>query len=199
LKELKDLLVDPEEIRHVPRILSECGVRFVVVEPLAGSKIDGACLWLGRRQNVPVIGMSLRYDRIDNFWFYLRHEIEHVLRGDGKETAILDADIEGSLKAAPESLSPEERAANTAAAEFCVPSAELDNFIARVRPIFAEQRVVLFAESLHVHAGIVVGQLQRRTERYDLLRKYLVKVREYLIGSAMTDGYGITLPTLAAT
>ncbi|KAI1694314.1 hypothetical protein Ddc_22202 [Ditylenchus destructor] len=52
------------------------------VEALSGSKIDGACFWLDAHK--PVIGMTLRFDRIDNFWFVLRHEIEHVLREDGR-------------------------------------------------------------------------------------------------------------------
>ncbi len=84
LPKLKDMLIEPEETRHVPRILSECGIRLVFVESLPSAKIDGACFWLD--DSSPVIGMSLRYDRIDNFWFVLRHEIEHVLREDGKST-----------------------------------------------------------------------------------------------------------------
>ena len=48
-------------------------------EALPSSKIDGVCLWLD--QHSPVIGMSLRFDRIDNFWFVLGHEIEHALKG----------------------------------------------------------------------------------------------------------------------
>lgn len=37
LGKLELLMTEPEEIRHVPRILSECGVRFVIVEPIPGS------------------------------------------------------------------------------------------------------------------------------------------------------------------
>lgn len=40
-----------------------------------------------------VIGMSMRIDRIDNFCFVLRHEIEHILRGDGKVEAIVDSEL----------------------------------------------------------------------------------------------------------
>jgi len=39
--------------------------------------------------------MSLRHDRIDNFWFVLRHEIEHVLRQHGRSAAMLDTELEG--------------------------------------------------------------------------------------------------------
>ncbi|MEO8714409.1 MAG: HigA family addiction module antitoxin, partial [Acetobacteraceae bacterium] len=66
----------PEEARHVSRVLAECGVRFVIVEPMPSSRIDGACFWLDDRS--PVVAMTILHDRIDNFWFVLRHEIEHV-------------------------------------------------------------------------------------------------------------------------
>jgi HTH-type transcriptional regulator/antitoxin HigA len=80
---LATLLHAPEEARHVPKILTEAGVRVIFVEKLPQAVIDGVCFWLDT--NAPVIGMSLRYDRIDNFWFVLRHEIEHVLRKDGQK------------------------------------------------------------------------------------------------------------------
>ena len=159
LESLAALRSDPEETRHVPRLLAECGVRFVVVEPMKSSRIDGVCFWLTKSQ--PVIGMSLRIDRIDNFWFVLRHEIEHVLRGDGKKKVIVDEQLcevanevvsENEVVSAEET--PEEEAANVAAAEFCTPQGELANFLARVGSSVPEERVVLFAQRLGVHPGL---------------------------------------------
>jgi HTH-type transcriptional regulator/antitoxin HigA len=46
LAKLRRLLVAPEEIRQVPRILADAGVRFVIVEFLPGAKIDGATFWM---------------------------------------------------------------------------------------------------------------------------------------------------------
>ena len=187
LPRLSALLSAPEETRHVPRILAECGVRFVVVEPIPGAKIDGACFWLTESQ--PVVALSLRLDRIDNFWFVLRHEIEHVLQRHGQDRGyILDQDIEGS---AGGPISDEEAVANTAAANYCVAPDEITGFMARVAPFFKEERVVLFAQRLNVHPGIIVGQLQRRLGRYDLFRKHQVKVRQFVTSSALTDGWGV--------
>jgi HTH-type transcriptional regulator/antitoxin HigA len=189
LPRLSAMLSAPEEVRHVSPCLAECGVRFVVVEPIPGSKIDGACFWLTKRQ--PVVALSLRLDRIDNFWFVLRHELEHVLREDGQEMGyVLDQDLEGTTQD-----DPAEVAANQAAAQFCVPQAELANFIARVSPFFSEERVVLFAQRLKIHPGLVVGQLQRHLGRYDLFRKHQAKVRALVAASARVDGYGI-VPTM---
>lgn len=186
LEKLKALILSPEEVRQVPRILAEAGVRLVFVEPLAGSKMDGACFWLD--DDKPVIGMTLRYDRIDNFWFVLRHETEHVLREDGKadHQAVIDSDVGEAKEGLPEC----ERQANAAGADFCVPTAELENFIARVQPYFSEEKVLRFAQRIHVHPGLVVGQLQRRLDRHDFLRKHQVKVRAFVLPSADVDGWG---------
>ena len=40
--------------------------------------LDGAALRLGDGR--PVIALTLRYDRIDSFWFCLLHELAHVGR-----------------------------------------------------------------------------------------------------------------------
>jgi HTH-type transcriptional regulator/antitoxin HigA len=42
---------------------------------------------------------------------------------------------------------------------------ELTGFMARVEPFFKEERVVLIAQRLNVHPGIVVGNLQRWLRR----------------------------------
>jgi HTH-type transcriptional regulator / antitoxin HigA len=63
VKKLGELLNSPDNIRKVPRILTESGIRFVIVESLTSAKIDGVCFWLDSTS--PVIGMSLRFDRID--------------------------------------------------------------------------------------------------------------------------------------
>jgi HTH-type transcriptional regulator/antitoxin HigA len=184
LPRLQALLSDPECVRQVPEVLARCGVRFVVVEPLPDCRVDGVSFWL-ESPGSPVIGMSLRFDRIDYFWFVLRHEIEHVLRGETSVDADLDPDALPSAEG-----SPQERAANEAAADFCLPAGRLEDFVARVHPVDSEQRIVAFARSVGVHPGIVVGEMQRRTGRNPRLRRHLVKVRDILTESAATDGYG---------
>lgn len=184
-----ELRSDPQGVRFVPRLLNAAGVRFVIVEGLPGSKIDGVCFWNDKHS--PVIGMSMRFDRIDNFWFVLRHECAHVLHGHGKAAAIVDADLDGNPLSA---VNDEERIANTEAADFCVKSEKMESFYLRKRPFFAEREVTAFAKKMNVHPGLVVGQLQRRMERYDLLRKHLVNVREYLASAMMMDGWGDVVP-----
>lgn len=192
VRRLNSLLSSPEEARKVPRILGECGVRYVIVESIASAKIDGVCLWLNDQS--PVIGMSLRHDRIDNFWFVLRHEIEHVLRQHGQIDIMLDAELEGEKAGTGSNVLEEERVANEAAANFCVPQESLKSFILRKSPFFNERDILGFAKTLDIHPGLVAGQLQNQTGRYDRFRQHLVKIRSIVAPGAMVDGWGDVAP-----
>ncbi len=183
---LRDLLIAPEEARKVPRIIAETGVRLVIVESLPQAKIDGVCFWLDLHS--PVIGLSLRFDRIDNFWFVLRHEIEHVLQEDGLDRVegIIDSDVQaGSVGDLP----PEEKAANAAAADFCVPHEKMRSFILRKNPFFYEKDVLAFSKINGVHPGLAVGQIQHQTGKHDYLRRHQVKIRASVLPSAIVDGW----------
>lgn len=185
LPELRSMLSSADDLRRVPKVLHDCGVRFVVVEHVPSSKIDGICFWLDSKN--PVIGMSLRLDRIDNFWFVLRHEIEHVLNGDGREIAMIDSDTGESREL---DVTPEEIRANVAAANFCVPRDEMADFIVRHGRIVSEMHILNFANRMGVHPGLVAGQVQRQTGNYRRFRRFLVGVRSIISTVAMTDGYG---------
>jgi HTH-type transcriptional regulator/antitoxin HigA len=187
--ELERLMTEPEEVRHIPKILAECGVRLVIVEPIPGSKIDGVCFWL-KADTAPVIGLSLKWDHIDRFWFTLWHEIEHVLRSDGKGGIIVDEFDDNSSQ-----TGEAERAANEGAANRCVPAKAMNDFIARHSPMFAEKNMIGFAKIMKRHPGIVAGQIQRRTNRWDLFRKHQPRVRKIIIQTALTDGYGCSGPS----
>lgn len=182
--ELERLMTEPEEIRHVPRILAEAGVRLVIVEPIPGSKIQGVCFWLDDN-TVPVIGLSLKGDFIDKFWFNLWHEIAHVLRGDGKDGMIID-----DFDEVPAPEDECERAANLAAANHCVPTLSMKDFILRHSPMFSEKNLIGFSHIMKRHPGIVAGQIQRATQRYDLFKKHQPRVRQIIVQAALTDGYG---------
>jgi HTH-type transcriptional regulator / antitoxin HigA len=61
------------------RVLDELlniGLVVIVMPPLPGTFLDGAAMVSA--SGVPVVGLSLRHDRIDNFWFTLLHELSHI-------------------------------------------------------------------------------------------------------------------------
>ena len=185
LGELRALATHPQEARHVPRVLADVGVRFVVTEHLPKTKIDGAALWLDR--NRPVIAISLRYDRIDWFWHTLAHELSHVLRHDALS---LDEDMTSETYEAIASKPEHERLADEFASSFLVARDELDDFVQRVRPLYSKKKIQGFAQRIGVHLGIVVGQLQYRQEiSYSHSREMLVKVRDVIVAAALTDGW----------
>jgi HTH-type transcriptional regulator/antitoxin HigA len=189
---LRSLLGSPDGARKVPKLLALCGIRYVIVESLPAAKIDGVCFWLN--DHSPVIGMSLRHDRIDNFWFVLRHECEHVLQNHGRTVAMLDTELENERAGTGDSIPEEERVANHAAAQFCVPQSQLNKFISLKAPFFAERDILGFAKTLNIHPGIVAGQLQHKIGRYDLFRNHLVKIRSVITPNAMVDGWGDVAP-----
>lgn len=192
VKKLSTLLASAEEARKAPRILAEAGVRFVVVESLTSAKIDGVCFWLDERS--PVIGMTMRHDRIDNFWFVLRHECEHVLRGHGRGVIALDVELERERAGLGSDVAEQERVANEAAANFCVPAVTLQAFVARKAPIFTERDIIGFARVVNVHPGLVAGQLQHATARYDRFRAHLSKIRSIVLPNVVHDGWGDVAP-----
>lgn len=194
VERLAGLLHTPNDAPEAVSILREAGVRFLIVEAFPGSKIDGVCTWINGE---PVIAITNRYDRLDNFWFVVRHEIEHVLCGHGKESGAVVIDDDGTLST--DVISEEERIANQAASNFCVPTKQLESLIARKGSYISESDVVGFSKRVMVHPALVVGQYQFLTKRWTFLRKYLSNtvcgVRKFLIteleGSNSIDGWGL--------
>lgn len=188
VSEMQGLMLEPEGVREVPRLLANAGVRYIVVEKLTNAKIDGVCFWLDASS--PVIGMSTQRDTIDNFWFVLRHEIEHVLRKHGRNIEMIDVDVQGEQEG---DLEPEEVLANSAALEFTVTD-KFNGFMVRKHPYYYERDVLGFARTVNRHPGIIVGQMQRRLNNYKYLARYLAKVRQFLLPVAMSDGWDHVAP-----
>ena len=192
LGQLKTMLRDADTVRQVPEVLAHAGVRFLIVETLPSTRIDGVCLWLNT--DSPVIALSLRYDRIDAFWHTLLHECAHVKYKDGLTSDIVDFDLVGDEADSSVAKPEAELKADEFASGFSIPSSELDGFIARVRPLFSKTRIQAFAAKLNVHPGLVVGQLQhRRMIPFSHSREMLARIRPILTEVALTDGFGSIL------
>lgn len=191
-RELRELAAYPKEARHLSKVFSRYGVRFVVVEPLPGAKIDGAAFWL--TDEAPVIAVSLRFDRVDAFWFTVMHEWSHVANNDALS---VDTDVY-QMQGGPTAANDIEARANAEAAATLIAPDDLVSFIQRVGPYYSRNRVVQFAHTIKMHPGIIVGQLQHRGEiGYSALRDFLIKVRDVVTETAVTDGWGkIITPTM---
>ncbi|QDT96278.1 HigA family addiction module antitoxin [Gimesia aquarii] len=180
LSEITSLAAYPEGVRQVPKYLAELGVRLVILKHIPSTKIDGAALWLGSKS--PVVALSLRYDRIDNFWFTLMHELVHIKYG---HVAPVDEDLSGNEE------SDIEKQANEEAANYLIPKEKLDSFISRHGKLIYQKNVIRFANARGVHPAIVVGQLKHRKKLPPThLNKLQAKIREHIVGYALTDGWG---------
>src|SRR5260221_7199417 len=186
--QLKALTHVVEDAERVSEILSRAGIRFVVVEAISGSKIDGACFWLSAHE--PVVALSLRYDRHDMFWHTLFHELDHIEHGEGKGDGLIDRDL---FKTGDSKPAIEVRANNNAADKL-VPNKEILAFIHAANNSYSEHKLVSFAQRMNVHPGIVVGQLQHRDcipwSSYNFLKS---KIRPVLTQHALTDGFGLVI------
>ena len=191
LGELRTFADTAERFRFVPEVLAKSGVRFVVVEHLHRSRIDGATTWLDGNQ--PVVALSARNDRIDSVWHTLFHELSHVKHGDAFS---IDQDLTGQERQRTEDKNEIERRADLEAAERLISSEAMAAFIDKTKPFFSKTRIARFATQQKIHPGIVVGQLQNRgLIGWQTNRETLVKVREFLTRNATTDGWG-TVPVL---
>jgi HTH-type transcriptional regulator/antitoxin HigA len=187
-RKLRHLAAYANEAARLPEILAYYGILFVIVEPLPGARIDGAAFWLGE---TPVIAVSFRWDRIDAFWFTVMHEFRHIANGDAYSVDVnLIREGDGRITIAMSDDAAEQRA-NAEASESLVPADEMESFIKRTSPLYASTNIIQFANRIKMHPGIIVGQLQHRGElRYRAHRDLLLKVRSFVVETALTDGWG---------
>lgn len=173
LPSILELSSDASLVSQVPSKLAKVGVHFMIVEHLPKTYLDGAAI-IGRNQ--PIVVLTLRYNRIDSFWFTLLHELAHIISG---HRGILLDDTEQGRGSGNEH---EEDEANKLAAEWLIEQKTLARFIVKVRPYFSKDAIIEFASQSKRHPGIVLGQLQHtNVVEYKHLRNLLVGVEQYLI------------------
>lgn len=166
-------------LRELPVAMANLGLRLVIVEHLPKTYIDGAAFWLN--QESPVVALSIRYDRIDYFWFTLMHELAHISL-DARCTGYVDENLVGPSAETNAAKPRSEQEADHRASEWLVRSEALEEFIRRTRPYYSRGRIVGFAEEIGVHPGIIVGRLQHLREiEYSHNRALLTRIRKTLM------------------
>lgn len=167
---LPEWSIRDEGVAEAPAVLAEHGVHFVLVPHLDRTYLDGALL---RQNGNPIIALTLRHDRLDNFWFTLLHEAAHLV-----------ADHEGDrLDDTDERNGDEQEAeANRLAQEWLIPAARYHKFVREQREGgFSADAVTRFAAAVRRHPSIVVGRLQYDGHLgYGQLRGLQAKVRGWL-------------------
>lgn len=149
--------------------LAQHGIALVVAPHLSKTYLDGAALWT--KEQVPVVGMTIRYDRLDNFWFCLLHELAHLGRhipnGDG-EVFIDDLQLRERDHAVDDAR---EREADEWAQNALIAPALWRDHPARQHP--SVTNVVDLAHQAKVHPAVVAGRIRYERHSYRLLSQFV--------------------------
>jgi len=144
--------------------LLQHGIAVVIEEHLPKTYIDGAALMAPSGQ--PVIGLTLRRDRIDNFWFVLIHELIHIWRHVLSPSSVFfdDFDEEGNTDR-------QEKEADELAREALIPRRVWERSHARV--LRSPDAAKLLADELNVHPAIVAGRMRWEAKNYKILNQMI--------------------------
>lgn len=140
----------------VIQALEDRGIAVVLERHLDKTHLDGAALLLpdGR----PVIGLTLRYDRLDNFWFTLFHELGHVKLHlkSGEQQGFIDTDIDKT------SEQHVEREADRFALNSFIPEEDWKN----LQGLHLADEIRKAAKARSIHPSILAGRLRREAQDY---------------------------------
>ena len=149
--------------RRAVDFLSEQGIAVEIVPHLPRTHLDGAAM--KSEDGRPVVGLTLRYDRIDNFWWVLMHELAHVVRHlpQTDETFIDDLKLVGT--------DAKEQEADQFAYDSLIPEAvwKDSGFLENPSPMAA----ISLAQEAGVHPAIVAGRARYELGNYRLLSQFV--------------------------
>jgi HTH-type transcriptional regulator/antitoxin HigA len=169
LRQLARLSWSDEAPRLAKEFLSKHGIPLVVVPHLPRTYLDGAAFKLA--DGTPVVGLTLRYDRVDDFWFCLLHELAHIGRHmdrNGANSFVDDLSLrnmEGGRR------DPKEAQADEWAEEALVPQKIWETSEAKRNP--TPMSVVNLSKALQVHPAIVAGKVRYEQRNYRLLSHFV--------------------------
>ncbi|WP_342249206.1 XRE family transcriptional regulator [Sphingomonas sp. OTU376] len=161
LEGLVRLSLDPNGPAASVDYLRAAGITLIVERQLPGTLLDGAALCSLDRH--AIVALTLRHDRLDNFWFTLLHEIGHLKLhiGEGEFAAIFDdTDAPAGDQV--------ERDADLFAQEVLLSSEKWKLGVSRYTR--TEKAVMTDAKRFGVGPAIIAGRIRREADDYTLLR-----------------------------
>lgn len=144
------------------QFLRDQGIAVEIVPHLPRTHLDGAAM--KSNDGRPVIGLTLRYDRIDNFWWVLMHELAHAIFHLDDSPAFID-DLR--LDSADETEQQADRFAQDA---LIPPEAwEASGLTERLSPM----AVMSLAQQLGIHPAIVAGRARHAQGDFRRLSQFV--------------------------
>jgi len=163
LKDLARLSVFEDGPRLAREQLGMAGITLVIEPHFKGTYLDGAAMLDNGR---PIVALTLRHDRLDNFWFVLLHELAHIAKHLDEAHPLFTDNLDS-----PDEQDRIEREADTMAGEALIPQTAWEKSAARSSHLAKD--VVVLAEKLGVHPAIVAGRVRHETKNFRLLAKQL--------------------------
>lgn len=160
VKDLAELSSNNNSPLLAMEFLREKGIILIAERHLPGTYLDGAAMLLD--DGVPVIGLTLRHDRLDNFWFVLMHEIGHIFL-HLFDSLGLDFFDEGD-EAGGDEL---EREADKFALDMLIPEREWASCLSRFS--MTEESVIQDAARVGVGKEVVAGRIRKESGNYQVL------------------------------
>ena len=160
LPELVALTRRQDGPKRARNLLARKGIALVTEEHLQGTYLDGAAMLA--HSDHPVIGLTLRHDRRDNFWFVLFHELGHVFLHlfEGVRYDFFDDD----RSEARDSI---EIDADRFALNALIPDDEWEQCLSRFA--LSEEAVRIDANNLNIDESIIAGRIRREQGNYTIL------------------------------
>ncbi len=163
--------IDPDFLRELAQLswfdkgpllavefLGKHGIAVIFEPHLRGTLLDGAAL--KDKNGEPIIALTLRHDRLDNFWFTLMHEVIHLWKHvDGDQMFLDDLDVDTEDK--------REAEANRLARETFIPRLVWKRSAAHLQG--SREGIIELSRELKIHPAIVAGRVRREMGNYQIL------------------------------
>lgn len=170
LRELAQLSWFDQGPNLAVEFLEKNGIAVVMEQHLKGTLLDGAAF--KDNDGTPIIGLTLRYDRLDHFWFTLLHEVAHIWKHITKSETFLD-----NLETTTDDRREVE--ANRIAREAFIPRIAWKRSDAYLNP--SMEAIDKLSRDLKIHPAIIAGRIRRERDNYTLFAPLIneSRVRHY--------------------
>jgi HTH-type transcriptional regulator / antitoxin HigA len=159
LRDLAKLSRFEQGPRLAREYLADHGIALVVEPHYEKTYLDGAAML---DDGKPIVALTLRHDRLDNFWFALMHELIHVQRHLTTSHLFIADNLDDKTRS-----STEEQEADELARDALIPASAWDSAAVRASPTM--ENTVALADHLRIHPAIVAGRVRYESDNWRLL------------------------------
>ena len=146
----------------VKDLLEDAGIPLIVEPHLPRTYIDGAAILSS--DNKPIIALTIRHDRLDNFWHTLLHELAHVSRHLKNPEEFFVDNLDSDLN-----LNKKEVEADILARNSFIPRAKWERSDVFFDP--SENLICEYADKWMIHPSIIAGRIRYETKNFYRFRQ----------------------------